>query len=135
MLRVSQNRSIQIKVFILPLKKIVEKYLIIAYPLEKKTHLKKFNTKRRMSPENCPRQTPVPREQHPRNKATLQEIQIVFQAQYDRMNYQTSEFRGIAHCQILLVQVPNSISPLGQAYNMGILEKIGNGLKFILRLI
>ena len=62
MLRVSQNTSIQIKVFILPLKKIVGKYLIIAYPQEKKTHLKKFNTKRRMSPENCPRQTPVPKE-------------------------------------------------------------------------
>ena len=36
---------------------------------------------------------------------------------------------------MLLVQASNDISQLGQAYKMGILEKMVNGLKFILRLI
>ena len=133
-LRVSHNTSVQIKLFILPLKKIVEKQLIIAYP-RGKIPLRKIKTKRTMPPENCHRQTPAPREWPPSNKATLQEIQVVFQAQYDRMNYQTSQLRRIAHCWMLLVQASNDISQPGQAYNMGILEKMVNGLKFILRLI
>ena len=33
----------------------------------------KFNTKRKIPPEKCPRRTPTPREQPPRKKATLQE--------------------------------------------------------------
>ena len=36
---------------------------------------------------------------------------------------------------MLLVQASNDISQPGQAYKMGILEKMVNGLKFILRLI
>ena len=134
MLRVSHNTSIQIKLFILPLKKIVEKQLIIAYP-RGKIPLRKIKTKRTMPPENCHRQTPAPREWPPSNKATLQEIQVVFQAQYDRMNYQTSQLRRIARSWMLLVQLSRRISQPGQAYKMGILEKIVNGLKFILRLI
>ena len=134
MLRVSQNTSIQIKLFLLPLKKIVEKQLIIAYP-RGKIPLRKIKTKRTMPPENCHRQTPAPREWPPSNKATLQEIQVVFQAQYDRMNYQTSQLRRIARSWMLLVQLSRRISQPGQAYKMGILEKIVNGLKFILRLI
>ena len=46
-----------------------------------------------MSPENCSRRTPAPRELPPRNKATLHKIQVVFQTRYDRMNYQISELR------------------------------------------
>ena len=113
MLRVSHNTSIQIKLFILPLNKIVEKQLIIAYP-RGEIPLKKFNTKRKTPLENCPRQTPTPKEQPPRNKATLQEIQAVFQFQYDRMNQQTSQLRRIAHCWMLLVQAPKDISKLAQ---------------------
>ena len=133
-LRVSHNTSIQIKLFILPLKKIVEKQLIVVYP-RGEISLKKFNTKKKMPPENCPRQIPAPREQPPRNKATLQEIQVVFQAQYDRMNYQTSQLRRIAHCWMLLVQASKYISQPGQAYKLRILEKMVNGLKCTLRLI
>ena len=51
-----------------------------------------------MSPEKCPRRTPTPWELPPRNKATFQEIQIVFKAQYDRMNYQTSQLKRIPYC-------------------------------------
>ena len=97
MLRVSYNTFIQIKRFILPLKKTVEKQLIIAYP-RGEIPFKKVCIKRKMSPENCLRQTPAPREQPPRNKAILQKIQVVFQAQYDRLNYQTSQLRRISHC-------------------------------------
>ena len=134
MLRVSHNTSIQIKLFILPLKKIVEKQLIVVYP-RGEISLKKFNTKKKMPPENCPRQIPAPREQPPRNKATLQEIQVVFQAQYDRMKYQTSQLRRIVHCWMLLVEASNDISQPGQAYKKGIFEKIVNSLKFIFKLI
>ena len=134
MLRVSHNTSIQIKLFILPQKKIVEKQLIIAYP-RGEIPLKKFNTKRRMPRENCPRQSPAPREQRARNKATLQKIKVVLQAQYDRKNYHTPQLRRIAHCWMLLVQASKDISQPSRAYKMGILEKIVNGLKFILRLI
>ena len=133
MLRVCHDTSIQIKLFILPLKKNVEKQLIVAYH-RGEIPLKKFNTKRKMPPENYPRQTPAPREYPPWNKATLQ-IQVVFQAQDDRMNYQTSKRRRIAQCWMLLVQASKDISQPGQAYKMGILEKIVNGLQFILRLI
>ena len=129
MLRVSQNTSIQIKLCILPLKKIVEKQLIIAYP-RGKIPLRKINTKRTMPPENCHRQTPPPREWPPSNKATLQEIQVVFQ-----VVYQTSQLRRIARSWMLLVQSSRCIPQPGQAYKMGILEKIVNGLKFILRFI
>ena len=128
-LRVSHNTSVQIKLFILPLKKIVEKQLILAYP-QGELPLKKFNTKRKMSPENCPRQTHVPREQPPRNKSTLQKIYVVFWAQYNRMNYQTSQLRKITHCW-MLVQASKDILQSGQANKMGNLEKIVNGLKFI----
>ena len=89
MLRVSHSTSIEIKLFILFLKKIVEKLLIIAYP-QGKISLKKLNSKRKIPPENYPRKTLSPRKQPPSNKAILQEIQVVFQAQHDRMNYQTS---------------------------------------------
>ena len=51
------------------------------------------------------------------------------------MKYQTSQLRRIDHCWMLLVQASNDISQPGQAYKMGILEKMVNGLKFILRLI
>ena len=51
------------------------------------------------------------------------------------MNYQTSQLRRIARSWMLLVQLSRRISQPGQAYKMGILEKIVNGLKFILRLI
>ena len=51
------------------------------------------------------------------------------------MNYQTSQRRRIAHCWMLLVQASKDISQPGQAYKMGILEKMVDGLKFILRLI
>ena len=71
-----------------------------------------------MSPESCPRQTPAPGEQSPRNKATLQEIGVVFQARYDRMNYQTSQLRRSTHCWMLLVQASKNISQPGQAYKM-----------------
>ena len=134
MLRVSHNASIQIKLFILPLKKIVEKQLIVTYP-RGEIPLKKFNTKRKIPRENCPRQTSTPREQPPWKKATLQKIQVAFQAQYDRITYQTSKLRGIARCWMLLVQASRDISQPGQAYKMGILEKIVNGLRFILGLI
>ena len=36
---------------------------------------------------------------------------------------------------MLLVQASKDIAQPGQAYKMGILEKIVNGLKFILRLV
>ena len=48
------------------------------------------------------------------------------------MNYQTSQLRRIAHCQMLLVQASKDISQPGRAYKMEILEKIVNRLKFIL---
>ena len=51
------------------------------------------------------------------------------------MKYQTSQLRKIAHCWMLLVQASKDISQPGQAYKMGILEKMVDGLKFILRLI
>ena len=52
---------------------------IVSYRLRpKKAPLKKFDTERKMSPENCPRQTPTPKELPPRNKATPQEIYVVF---------------------------------------------------------
>ena len=51
------------------------------------------------------------------------------------MNNQTSQLRRIVHCQMLLVQASKDISQPGRPYKMGILEKIVNGLKFILWLI
>ena len=47
----------------------------------------------------------------------------------------TSQFRRIAHCWMLLVQVSKVILQPGQAYKMGILEKMVNGLTFVLSLI
>ena len=134
MLRISHNTSIQIKLFVLPLNKIIEKQLIKLTP-EEKSPLKKFNNKKKMVPEYWTRQHPAPREQRPRNEATLQEIQVVFQAHYDTMNYQTSQLRRIAHCWMLLVQASKDISQPGQAYKMRILEEIVNCLSFITRLI
>ena len=133
MLMISHNTSIQIKLFVFPLKKIVDKQLIIVY-LRGEIPLKKINTKGKMSPENCTKQTPAPREQPSKNKATLQEIQVVFQAQYDRINYQTSQFRRIAHFWMMLVQASEDISQPGQAQKMGILEKAVNSFMVILRL-
>ena len=51
------------------------------------------------------------------------------------MNYQTSQLKRIVNCWMLLVQASKDISQPGQAYKMGILEKMVDGLKFILRLI
>ena len=51
------------------------------------------------------------------------------------MNYQISQLRKIAHYRMLLVQASKDISQPGQAYKMGILEKVVNSLKVILRLI
>ena len=51
------------------------------------------------------------------------------------MNYQTTLLRTIAHCWMLLVQASKDISLPGQAHKIRILEKIVNGLKFVLRLI
>ena len=39
----------------------------------------------------------------------------------------TSQFRRIAHCWMLLVQVSKDILQPGQAFKMGIIEKIVNG--------
>ena len=51
------------------------------------------------------------------------------------MKYQISQLRRIAHCWMLLVQASKDILQPGQAYKVGILEKMVSGLKFILRLI
>ena len=51
------------------------------------------------------------------------------------MNYQTSQLRRTVYCWMLLVQTSKDISEPGQAYKMGILTKIVNALKFILRLL
>ena len=41
---------------------------------EEKAPLRKFNIKRKMPPEKCPRLIPAPRKFLPRNKVTIQEI-------------------------------------------------------------
>ena len=59
MLRVSQNTSIQIKLFILPLKKIVEKQLIIAQ-LRGEISLKKLILREKCLQEIAPDKSPLP---------------------------------------------------------------------------
>ena len=50
------------------------------------------------------------------------------------MNCKTPQLRGISYCLMLVIQVSKANSEPGQAYKIGFLAKIVNGLKFILRL-
>ena len=51
-----------------------------------------------MLPEKFPRGAPSPRESPQRKKVTVQEVQVVFKAQYDRMNHQTLQLRRTPYC-------------------------------------
>ena len=109
------------------MKKIVEKYLIIAYPRGKSP------LKKKLIPREKFRQNTVSgKPRLPEN--SLQGIKLPFRKfrLYFRLYLAT---RKIAYCWMLLVQVSKGISEPGQAYRMKILAKIVNGLKFILRLI
>ena len=70
MLRVSHNTSIQIKLFILPLKKIVEKQLIIAYQ-RGEISLKKLIPRKKCPQKIVPNKPPLP-------ENSIQEIKLPF---------------------------------------------------------
>ena len=71
LLRVSHNTSIQIKLFILPLKKIVEKQLIIAYPRGEVPLLKNL-----ISRAKCPQE--ITSDKPPLPKNSLQGMKLLF---------------------------------------------------------
>ena len=89
----------QIWIFILPFKKIVDK--LINYSLSQRKKALETFSKGKGAPE---KKSLSPRELHQKNKATLQEIQVIFKVQYEVMYYQISQVRRIAYCYMLLIQ-------------------------------